>query len=633
MNAHEVKLAADFEAASREQWLALVDKAIKGADFEKKLISKTEDGLRVEPIYVRGDALPASDGEMPGVAPFTRGTSASPKGLGWDIRQFHSGSDPDTVNRAILEDLAGGANSIALHIASPGSSGLSLTEDALSKSLNGVLLDYAGVALVAGENAAPAAKKLIALWNEKGISSEHRRGHFNIDPLGTLAAGGSLGTPIEENLASAAGLVKTAQDMSGVTAMLADGVHYHNSGATEAQELGAMLATLTAYLRALAEHGIAPSAALPKIAVALAVDADQFLGLAKLRAARRLVWRVGEACGVGQSARSLNITAVTSWRMMTKRDPWTNILRTTIATAGAVLGGADAIVVLPFTYALGQTDSFTRRVARNIQIVLQEESNLGRVVDPAGGSWYIERLTDSLAHKAWAVFQEIEAKGGMAVALRSGFVQDEIEKSAEARAKAVATGRIEVTGVSAFPLLGDDGVNVEPWSGGIPASSNPAVSVKRLKAERLGAPFEALRDKADAHQAKTGKTADVFLASIGAVIDHTLRSTWVKNYLAAGGLNALTSDGYKDAEDAAVAFKASGAATACICSSDALYAEHAEAAAKALKASGAKLVLMAGRPGDSEAALRAAGVDQFLVAGADAVATLAGLQVKLGIAG
>ncbi len=364
--------------------------------------------------------------------------------------------------------------------------------------------------------------------------------------------------------------------------------------------------------------------ALPKIVVGIAADDDQFLTVAKLRAARRLIWRVAEASGAGEAAAKVRIASATSFRMMARRDPWTNILRTTIACAGAVIGGADSIVVLPFTVALGKPDRFARRIARNVQIVLQEESNLGRVADPAGGSWYVEKLTDDVAQAAWKVFQDIEGKGGMAAALASGQVQDMIAATAAARDKAIATGRMELTGVSAFPLLGDDGVTVEPWPAPKGGSKALAVTVKPLQPRRLAQPFEELRDQADAARA-AGKEPKVFLASLGEIVQHNVRSTWVQNYLASGGIASLKSDGYASAEEAAAAFKASGAAVACICSSDAVYAEKAEATAKALKAAGAKTVLMAGRPGDKEAAFKAAGVDQFLFAGGDAVVTLKGM--------
>lgn len=621
-------LATGFTEATREAWLALVDKAIKGAEFEKKMVGKTADGLRIEPIYTRADALPHAASERPGAAPFTRGTHAAPNGLGWDIRQYHSGTDPKAVNAAILEDLNGGTTSISLAIG--GGNGLALNADCLTAALNGVLLDICPVTLDAHENAPAAAKALIAVWQTQGLAPAKRRGGFGFDPLGTLAVFGTLSQPLDTALAEAAALMTTAKSMPGVTALTVDGHAYHCAGATEAQELAAMLATVVAYLRAADKAGIPPADALLKIAVTLAVDADQFLDIAKLRAARRLVWRIADASGAGEAAKSVRFDAVTSWRMLAKRDPWTNIIRTTIACTGAALGGADSITVLPFTFPLGETDSFARRVARNIQIVCQEESNLGRVVDPAGGSWYVEKLTGDLAQKAWSLFQDIEKQGGMAAALQSGTIQTEIAKSADAKTKAIATGRAELTGVSAFPILGDDGVTVTPWPHTETAKAKAAVSVIPLRMARLAEPFEALRDAADARAAKTGKSYAVFLASLGQVVEHNVRSTWIKNYLAAGGISANMSDGYPNAEAAAKAFKASGLDAACICSSDAVNAEHAEATAKALKAAGAKIVLMAGRPGDHEAALKAAGVDQFLFAGADAVGTLRDLQTTLG---
>ncbi len=624
-----LKLAEVFEPPSRDQWTKLVEKVLKGADFEKRLVSKTADGLRIEPLYTPADALPVAADAIPGAAPFLRGTGTDKVARGWDIRQFHSSDDPKDINTAVFEDLAGGTTSVALHIAAPGTSGLALKDGALAKALDGVMLDICSVALVAGENAPNAATALAAVWENAGIAPDKRHGHYNADPLGTLATTGSLTKPRDAALADAATLAKNVQNAPGITALLADGNPYHCAGATEAQELAAMLATFVAYLRAAESQGLEPKDAIPKIAVALAADDDQFLTIAKLRAARQLVWRVAEACGAGDAAGQVHFSAVTSWRMMAKRDAWTNILRTTIACAGAALGGADAIVVLPFTYALGKPDAFARRVARNVQMVCQEESNLGRVVDPAGGSWYVEKLTAGLAQKAWALFQEIEAKGGMAAALETGFVQEEIAKAAAARAKDIATIRTQLTGVSAFPLLGDDGINAEPWPPAAPAPATAATSVRPLKMARLAEPFEALRDAADAHAAKTGKPLTIFLASIGQVIDHNIRSTWIKNYLAAGGIAAAMTDGYPDAAAAAAAFKESGANAACICSSDALYTEHAEATAKALKAAGAKLVLMAGRPGDNQKALTAAGVDRFLYAGADAVATLGELQATL----
>lgn len=617
-----LELASGFPAPSYEQWKAMVDKALKGADFDKRLVTRTADGIAIKPLYARKDALVSAQGDMPGSAPYTRGTNPVRFGYGWDIRTIHIEQDPATANKAILEDLQGGVNSIALHI---GTSGLPATKEALAAALDGVMLDVCPVVLGPGEAAFEAALALNAIWAERSIGNVMRQGSYGCDPLGTLAHQGYLNEALDTALARAAALVETARPYPHVTALTADAVPYHVAGASEAQELGIMLATLVAYLKACERGGITPAKALPKISVALAADADQFSTIAKLRAARKLVWHVAEACGAGDAAARVQFACPTSYRMMAKRDPWTNILRTTIACAGAALGGADAICVLPFTFALGKPDAFARRVARNIQIVCQEESHLGRVTDPAGGSWYVEQLTAETAKKGWEIFQDIEARGGMLPGLTTGYVQEMIEQTAQARAKQIATGRVELTGVSAFPLLGDDGIKAEAWPQAQASSGTPEIEVRRLNMHRLGEAFEALRDASDA---KGG--FKVFLASMGEIAEHNVRSTWIKNYLAAGGITALMSDGYKTPEDAAAAFKASGATAACICSSDAVYANVAEATAKALKDAGASLVLLAGRPGDKEAALKSAGVDQFLSAGADAVATLKGLQEKLG---
>lgn len=619
-------LAEGFPATSLSKWRALVDKALKGADFDKRLVSKTADGIAIKPLYTRNDELVGADSATPGAAPFTRGARPRRDGLGWDIRTIHIESDPAALNAAILDDLEGGVTSIALQV---GGIGLPATKAALAAALDGVMLDVCPVALIAEDDAFTAAAALTAVWEAKGVTAAARQGAFGADPLGALARQGYLGDDIETELARAVALMKLSDASSRVTAMTADGVAYHNAGASEAQELALMLSTFVAYLRAAERGGFSPTVAAGKICVALAADADEFSTISKLRAARRLVWRVLDACGAGDAAASVTYAAPTSYRMMAKRDCWTNILRTTIACTGAALGGADAIVVLPFTFALGKPDAFARRVARNIQIVCQEESHLGRVTDPAGGSWYVEHLTDDLAKKAWDIFQDVEARGGMLVGLTTGYVQEMIAKTGDARAAAIATGKQELTGVSAFPILGDDGVQTAPWpeqTGARP--DNPSLEVQPLTPRRLAEDFENLRDAADDAGGYT-----VFLASLGAIADHNVRTTWAKNYLAAGGVATLISDGYKSADEAAEAFRNSGAAAACICSSDAINAELAAPAAKALKAAGAELVLMAGRPGDKESALKAAGVDAFIFAGANAIDTLKSLHSKLPAAG
>jgi methylmalonyl-CoA mutase len=613
-------LVPEFEPPAREAWLALVAKVLKGGDFDRRLVSRTADGLAIQPLYTRPDTVE-------GAAVVAR-TAYFPGG--WDIRQRHAEADAKVANAAILEDLTGGATSLLLQIGAPGQAGMGYGAEALAAALKGVFLDACGLALDGGENTMDAAGSLIEIWRAANVNENQRRGAFNYDPLGVLARTGTLYYPAERSCEIAAKFANDCRTMTHVTALIADGRPYHEAGASEAQELAAMLATLVAYLRACEAAGLRPRAAFAKIGLGLAADADLFLTMAKLRAARKLVARVAEACGASHAVDKLHLAATTSERMMARRDPWVNVLRTTVACAGAAFGGADAIGVLPYTWAMGQPDAFARRIARNTHLVLQEESVLGRVIDPGHGAWFIEKLTEDLAKTAWGLFQAIEGKGGMGAALESGFLQGEIGRVAEARARDIATGRFELTGVSAFPQLAEDGVKVEPHPIPEPVVTG-GTSVAPLHPRRLAEPFERLREASDAHLARTGKRPRVFLASLGDVAVHSARSTWARNFLAAGGIEAIGGGELHNSADAGKAFADSGASVACICSSDQVYAELAEATAGALTAVGAKKVLLVGRPKAQETALKAAGVDIIIFAGCDAVEMLAQLQEALGV--
>jgi methylmalonyl-CoA mutase len=634
-----LSLMGDFDAATSADWMALVAKVLRGSEDEKRHVSYTVDGLAIQPLYTQNEALPNSSHALPGVAPFTRGTKAPGRHSGWDIRQIHAETDPAKANAAILDDLAGGATSIQLQIAAPGWFGLPYGEEALAGTLENVNLNVYPVSLLAGEYTYDAAGSLMALWNSHRIIEQARVGAFNADPLGTLALTGALYHPLDRSLEIAAQFAIDCLSMPSVTALKADGHYYHAAGASEAQELACVLATVVAYLRVMESMGVAPETALPKIAVNLAVDADQFLGIAKLRAARQLVWRVADGCGAGGAAARVAFSAETSFRMMAQRDPWVNILRTTMACASAAIAGADAITVLPMTWALGKPDAFARRIARNTHLVLMEESGLGRVLDPAGGSWAVEKLTSDLANKAWQNFQTIESKGGMGAALTASFIQEEIAKVAEARAKQIATTALELTGTSAFPFLGDDGVQVDPWPSELLSADLNGARIKPLCVRRLAEPFEKLRDTADAFALRTltrpiaggaasGETLNrpkVFIAALGDVIEHLARLTWTKNFLATGGIKAIIGEGFTNSDDVGKAFAQSHTKVACICSSDRVYAKLAQDTARILKDAGAQTVLLAGQPGTMEATLIAAGVDTFIFAGCDVVETLSRL--------
>jgi methylmalonyl-CoA mutase len=353
----------------------------------------------------------------------------------------------------------------------------------------------------------------------------------------------------------------------------------------------------------------------------LAADADQFLTLAKFRAMRLLWARVEQACGL--PPKPLFIAADTSWRMLTQRDPYVNMLRATMATFSAGLGGANAITVLPHTLALGLPDAFARRVARNTQLVLLEESNLAKVSDPAAGSGGIEALTRELCDAAWALFQETEKAGGLFAALEQNVIQRKVAATRAAREVNIAKRRDMLTGASEFPNLREEDIAVlDARPVVVPSYGEAKSKFDPLAPMRLAAPFEMLRDRSDAILKKSGKRPRIFLANLGTAADFTARATFAKSFFETGGIEAIDSEGFSDASALAAAWKASGAAFVCLCSQDKVYAQQAEAAARALQAAGARHIYLAGRPGDLEAGLRDAGVTDFIFAGGDALASL-----------
>jgi len=654
-----LKLASEFPVPDRAQWLALVDKALKGAPFDKKLLTRLYEGIVVQPLYTAQDF--AGDGDpsgFPGATPFLRGGQASGAGAdGWAIRTDHAAALPADANAAILDDLLRGASAIQLRFdratrqgrfaeaAAWGDDGIAIQDGAdLDRVLKDVLLDLAPISLDAGVGAIDAAAALAALWQQRGIAPDQARGGFGIDPLGTLAAEGVAFAPLPECLDRMAEVAAvTHRDWPRVRTVAVDTTAWHEAGATVSQELAVALATGTAYLKALTAAGLDIADALAQIAFTLPVDCDQFLSIAKLRAARLMWARVAEACGAPQAARRMDLTARTSRRMMSRRDPWVNLLRTTVAGFAGGVGGADSVVVVPFDAELGPSDPFARRLARNIQILLKEESSLDRVIDPAGGSWYIETLTRQLAEAAWSEFQAIEAAGGMVAVLEDGSLAARVAAAWSERAQAIAKRKTPLTGISEFPNLHEAPVErptpdltalraeIARRAAGLEVPA-PVVSLPPLPRHRLGEAFEALRDAAAAFRDQNGAWPRLFLANFGPVAKHTARATYAKNYFEAGGIETVGSDGFTTAAEAAEAFAASGARLACLCGGDTCYGEgRAEAFAQALRQAGAERIYLAGNPGDNKAAWQAAGIDEFIFVGCDVLATLRTAHARLGV--
>ncbi|GAA3644011.1 methylmalonyl-CoA mutase family protein [Nonomuraea antimicrobica] len=577
-----MELAAGFTSISRDDWRALAAEVLRrswaGAGApEEALCRTTYDGVKIAPLYDVDD-LPGDAGS-PGAAPYVRGSRAA---AGWDVRQRHAVADPE----AVLTDLENGATSLWLVV---GDGAIPVGE--LGTVLKDVYLDLAPVVLEAGERSREAAEVLFGLAADRGTA-----------PIGNLGASclrgpGGLGLAL-----------RCAADFPGLRAVTVDATPYHDAGAADAEELACSIALGVAELRALTGGGLSTARALGQLEFRYAATADQFATVAKLRAARRLWARVAEVCGAPEAGGQLQ-HAVTSSAMMTARDPWVNMLRTTLACFAAGVGGADAVTVQPFDACLGLPDSFSRRIARNTQSLLLEESGLGRVIDPAGGSWYVERRTADLAEASWALFQVIEAAGGIAEA--GDLVAARIAATRARREDDVAHRRLPITGVSEFPDLAEKPVRRTPAPRGPAAQTPPGALPGAPPPVRYAEPFERLRDLADAQPERP----TVFLATIGPLSAHTARATFAANLFQAGGLATETAGPGSDPEQIATAFAVSGAVVACLCSSDRLYDEHAAAVATALRKAGARKVWLAGK-GSYE------GVDDNLYAGCDALAVL-----------
>ena len=360
------------------------------------------------------------------------------------------------------------------------------------------------------------------------------------------------------------------------------------------------------------------------VAFRLAADADEFATLSKFRALRLLWSRVEAACGL--EPRPAHVHAESAWRMMTARDPMVNVMRGAMAAFSAGFGGADSVSVLPHTLAVGLPDSLARRLARNAQLILLRESNLGFVADPAAGSGAFEAFTKALCERAWGLFQEIEREGGLPAALAAGAFQRQVAVSAKALKRDVARLKSLITGVNAHADLAEQPVEVAV---GAPDREAPTPIAGALAPFRLAEPFERLRDMSDAIVERVGSRPRVYLAVLGAEPAHRGRVAYVREWLEAGGFAAVYDGASATPEEAAERVKASGAPLVCLCGDDSAYATQADAFARSIKASGAKGVALAGRPGEHEALWRAAGVDDFIFAGGDAVSALEGLYRRI----
>ncbi|MFJ2755112.1 methylmalonyl-CoA mutase family protein [Nocardioides sp. NPDC087217] len=586
-----LRLAQPADAHSQAEWEAATAAVLRKSgrltadDADSlvwdKLTRTSLDGLRIAPLGLPGGSF------VDAARPARAGA--------WDIRSLVSGLsgvDAKAANEAALVDLDGGVSS--LWVAADETTDLAVL-------LDKVLLDLAPIVLDAPIGAVKVAQNLLALIAERGTGL-HAATNLGADPMGALLR--DLPLAPDEAFAELVDLARLAQGI-GVRAIVVDATAAHDLGASDVQELGWSIAVGVAYLRALTEAGFSPAVAASLIEFRFAATDEQFPTIAKLRAARQLWARVLELSGA--EGVEMRTHAVSSRPMLSKYDPYVNMLRGTVAAFAAGVGGADAVTVLPFDSANGVPDGFGRRIARNVSHLLIDESHVAAVADPAGGSFAVEQLTADMAAAGWEAFIQIEEEWEQGRDF-SPF-RDRIAAVSAEREKAIARRRRPITGLTEFPNL---------------AETLPERPVDPLneRVVRYGASFEALRD--------APATTKVFLATLGTVAQHTARATFATNLLAAGGIGVEVAGATADAEDLAGKYRAisrghTGAPpVVCLAGSDKAYAEWGAAAIAALREAGATHVIIAGKPDAVDAE-----VDDAASMGVDALAFLTATREKL----
>ncbi|WP_025949007.1 methylmalonyl-CoA mutase family protein [Geobacillus thermocatenulatus] len=667
---------AVFPAPTVEEWEREAEKSLKGKPLER-LVTMTYENIAVKPLYTRRDVEALGPLEQyPGFGQYVRG--ARPEGYRggpWKVSQEISAASPSDWNEAVKHDLERGQTEIHLALGRLPFA-VESVED-VAAMFAGVPLDRYSLRVDAGERSLSFLALLVAYFKEQGVPLSSVRGAIGMDPLGAWAEQGTLSCSLERLYDEMVEATKWAKDeMPVVRTMFVRGEPYHNGGANAVQELAFALATAVEYIRAGLDRGLAVDDIAVRMQASFAVGADFFMEIAKLRAARRLFAQVMEAFDGGESARRIELYVRTSPFTKTVYDPYVNMLRAAAEAFAAVVGGADGVHVSPFDEAIGLPDEFSRRIARNTQLILLEEAHMANVIDPAGGSYYVETLTARLAEEAWKLFQRVEEQGGMAKALEAGFVQAEVEAVAKQRLDRVKMRKEKIVGTNVYANLEETpiekptqaAVNELPpleekrvadirsalafgkWMeaaidaarrratareiAAALADGNTSVRIAPIRAWRLAEPFERLRKEAEKHAERTGSRLSVHLINIGPLVRHQARADFIAGLFAAGGVAAERSDGFASVEEAVEWVQSTNGTHYIVCGADDDYPAFVPALARAFKQAkpNAKLYVAGKPPEELENTYAAAGVDGSIHLGSNAYEVIAAFFTERGVA-
>lgn len=687
---------SEFEIPSYEQWRDLTEQSLKGASFEKRLITETYEGILLQPMYRKEDAatLPFLQ-SLPGMAPFTRGTKTLING--WEINQEINVGIPTSFNKVARHDLSKGQTSLNIVLDTPTKRGINANE-ATSEvgkaglSISGVTdvagalkdIDFGNVPfhVSAGANSLPILALIIAHLEQSGRQVEELHGCIGMDPLAELVANGTLAYELEDCYTLMADITKWANENSPhLQTVLIHGNVYHDGGSSTVEELAFSLSTGVEYLQALTSQGIDINKAASSIRFSFSIGSGYFMEIAKLRAARTLWARIVETFGGNEEAQKMTMHARTSAWTKTVFDPYVNMLRATTEAFSAAVGGADSIHVSCFDEAIQKSTAFSRRIARNASIILKEEAHIARTIDPAGGSWYIEVLTNEVAKKAWGLFQETERKGGIFQSLIKEFPQNLVQQTASKRVGNIASRKDIFVGTNMYVNIEEKGIDwlaideasqindhinkvkgrahrpVESLAA-IPnkteasiqvakqgaslgeiaeatgSRSESVVSVKAIRPTRGAIQFEQLRQTINENAEKAGNRPKVFLANLGPISAYKVRADFAAGFFEVGGFDVIQNNGFTSAKEAADAAIASNAGIVIICGKDEDYQQAAIPLARSIKKADAQItVLLAGKPSEvDEIRFKEAGIAEFAHAGSNCYDVLSQLLDKKGVA-
>lgn len=703
------ELKKEFESPSFDEWKRQVEKDLKGESFDKKLITKTYEEIILQPIYTQQDVeeLPQTH-TFPGFEHFLRSSNFSGyNGRAWEIAQEYNQALPEDVNEALKYDLERGLNSINIVLDNPTQLGLDADQSKSGEVGNGGLsisgvrkmqvlfkdidLTNQPININGGFSSLPITLLFKAYADETRTSLMNIKGSITSDPYDYLLTKGELSISLKQIFDE----IKLSTELmiksnSPVKTIGVSGMAFNNSGASAVQELAFTLATAVEYLQEMIDRGLKADDSAKRMKFSFGIGSFYFMEISKLRAARMMWSKILEAYGVKEENRKIFIHGKTAQFNQTYLDPYVNLLRTTTEAFSAIVGGADSIHTNPFDESFNPSDNFSRRISRNTQIIIKEESHLDQVIDPAGGSYFVEKLTDDIANASWKLFQLVEEKGGMLKAIQSGFVQEEIAKVADAKKKDFAKRKSVLVGtnmyanpeeemvekkqtdyeavykkrveyIQKYRVTGDnikhsgileklqkiadtneyemienavdaylDGASLGEISKSIRSTSESGFTVQPLLQFRLSEMFEELRFSSENFKKKIGSKPKVFLATMGSLKQFKARADFSRAFFEVGGFEIIYPNGFNSTDEAIRSAINSKAQAVVICSTDDTYPELVPPIVKGIKEkSNNTVVILAGYPKDQIEDHKKSGVDDFIYLGADTYHILSALHKKI----